>query len=70
MRKAKKPYEYFKVVYRNERGQARVTVVGYSESLANDEADKMEDKGVEVIDVVEVKPGTPHEEIEEMYSDE
>jgi hypothetical protein len=67
MRRRKPKYEYFKVVYRNERGQARVTIVGYSEDGANNQADKMEDEGVEIIDVIEVKPGTPHEDIERMY---
>lgn len=67
MRRRRVKFEYFKVVYRNERGQARVTIVGYAEDAANDRADKMEDDGVEVIDVIEVKPGTAHEVIERMY---
>jgi hypothetical protein len=56
-----------KVVYRNESGKVRATVVSYSEDGANDEADRMEEKGIEVIDVVECKPGTPCEEIEAMF---
>lgn len=57
----------FKVVYVNGRGRVTATVVGYSEDGANDEADRMEDAGTEVVDVIECKPGTAIEEIERMY---
>lgn len=57
----------FKVVYRGADGRPRATVVSYSEDLANDEADAMEDKGVEILDIVQCKLGTPPEEIEKMY---
>ena len=64
------PYTTFKVIYRDGRGVVTGTVVGYSENGANNEADKMEERGVEVIDVIECKPGTALEEIERMYRDE
>lgn len=66
----KVPYTTFKVIYRDGRGVVTGTVVGYSESGANDEADRMEENDVEVIDVIECKPGTALEEIERMYKDE
>lgn len=69
MKRRREPYTTFKVIYRNGRGIVTGTVVGYSENGANDEADKMEADGVEVIDVIECKPGTALEEIERMYRD-
>jgi hypothetical protein len=66
----KQPYTTFKVIYRDGRGVVTGTVVGYSEDGANREADAMEDRGVEVIDVIECKPGTSLEEIERMYKDD
>jgi hypothetical protein len=54
----------YKPVWRNERGEVRTSVVSYSEDLANDRADELEDQGFEIIDVVECKPGTPPEEVE------
>ncbi len=57
----------FKVVYRNERGEPRATVVSYSEDGANDRADQMEDQGVEILDVVECQLGIAPEEVERWY---
>jgi hypothetical protein len=47
----------YRVVYRGEDGRPRATVVSYTEDLANDRADEMEDNGVEILDIVEGKPG-------------
>lgn len=44
-----------------ENGEVKTSVVSYTEDLANDRADELEDKGLEVLDVVECKPGTPYE---------
>lgn len=57
----------YKVVYRNPAGEPRATVCSYTEDLANDLADEMEDKGTEILDIVECKLGTPCEEIARMY---
>lgn len=57
----------YKVVY-DSNGVARATVCSYTEKLANDLADEMEDKGVEVYDIVECEPGTPPEDIEREYN--
>lgn len=57
----------YKVVYRGEDGRPRATVVSYTEDLANDRADEMEDNGVEILDIVECRIGTPPEQIEKMY---
>lgn len=57
----------FKVAYRGPDGRPRATVVSYTEELANDEADAMEDRGIEVFDIVECKLGTPCETIAAMY---
>lgn len=57
----------YKVVY-DKGGIARATVVSYTEDLANDLADKMEDDGIEVYDIVECDPGTSAEEIEREYN--
>lgn len=57
----------FKVAYRHADGTPRATVCSYTEKLANDLADEMEDKGVEILDIVQCKLGTPPEEIARMY---
>lgn len=57
----------FKVVYVDSRGNPCATVCSYPEHLANDLADEMEDKGTEILDVVECKNGTPPSKIERMY---
>ncbi|AVP41389.1 hypothetical protein SEA_YARA_55 [Streptomyces phage Yara] len=57
----------FKVVYRGADGKPRASVVSYTEDLANDRADEMEDEGVEILDIVECKLGTPPEDIEKLY---
>lgn len=54
----------YKPVWINEAGKVTTSVVSYSESLANDRADELEDAGFEVLDVVECKPGTPPEVVE------
>jgi hypothetical protein len=54
----------YKPVWRNERGEVKASVVSYSEDLANDRADQLEDQGFEVLDVVECEPGTPPEVVE------
>jgi len=57
----------FKVAYRNERGEPRATVCSYTEDLANDLADEMEDKGIEILDIVECRLGIPPEDIAKLY---
>ena len=59
----------YKPVWYNERGEVRTSVVSYSEDLANDRADELEDQGFEIIDVVECKPGTPPEVVEGWFKD-
>lgn len=57
----------YKVVYRNDVGRVRATVCSYTEDLANDVADRFEDEGLEVLDIVEVEPGVSADEVEEAY---
>lgn len=46
-----------------ENGEVKTSVVSYDENGANDRADALEDAGLEVLDVVEMKPGTPYETV-------
>lgn len=54
----------YKPVWINDKGDVTTSVVSYTENLANDRADELEDDGFEVLDVVECDPGTPPEVVE------
>lgn len=47
----------YRIVYFNKADVKCITVCSYSEGAAQDRADEMEDDGLEVVTILQVKPG-------------